>query len=128
MAIRRKKAGEYPTGRLNISCAPAMKDAIAEDATAAGKSISQYMLDLYDASTKVGTSEHTARIGLELIGIKKRLVDIETQMRRGLTRSQGAIDPTVAETVLKLRELEKELDDAVRETVEVVKSLKEQGK
>ena len=47
MAIRRKKEGEYHTGRLNISCSPAQKDAIAASATEQGKSISSYLLDLY---------------------------------------------------------------------------------
>ena len=40
MAIRRKKEGEYHTGRLNISCNRAQKDAIAASATEQGKSIS----------------------------------------------------------------------------------------
>ena len=128
MAIRRKKDGEYHTGRLNISCSPTMKDRIAVDATAAGKSISQYMLDLYDQSTKADTPEYVARMGLELVGLKKRLVDIDVQLRKGLSRSHGVVDPTVADTVLRLRELENELDIAVHDTVELVKKMKAEEK
>ena len=128
MAIRRKKEGEYHTGRLNISCSPAMKDRIAEDATAAGKSISQYMLDLYDQSCKAGTSESVARVGLELIGLKKRLYEIDNGLRRNLSRSQGTVDTRVADSVLKLRALEDEIDEALHETLDVVKAMKAQGK
>ena len=126
MAIRRKKEGEYHTGRLNISCSPTMKDRIAVDATAAGKSISQYMLDLYDQSVQAdeASPEYMARMGLEMVGLKKRLVDIDNNLRRNLNRSKGVVDPVVADTVLQLREIENEIDGAVHDIVELVKKMK----
>lgn len=128
MAIRRKKEGEYHTGRLNISCSPALKDQIAASATEQGKSISSFLLDLYTASQVAGTSESLARTGLEMVGLKKRLVDVETQLRRHLGRSQGTVDMAVADDLRNLRELEGEIDLALKETVEAVKLLKAQGK
>ena len=128
MAIRRKKEGEYHTGRLNISCNPALKDAIAASATEQGKSISSYLLDLYKASQTVGISESLARCGLEMVGLKKRLVDVETQLRRHLGRSMGTVDTAVADDLRNLRELEGQIDITLKETVEAVKMLKAQGK
>lgn len=127
MAIRRKKEGEYHTGRLNISCNPAQKDAIAASATEQGKSISSYLLDLYEESRRAGSSESLARIGLEVVGLKKRLVDVETQLRRHLARSQGAVDMTVADDLRTLRELEGQIDLTLRELVDTVKALKAKG-
>ena len=129
MALRRKKKdSEYHTGRLNISCPPSMKDRIAADATAQGKSISQYIMGLYEKSHEAGSSEHLARMGLEMLGLKKRMVDLETRMRRSISRSQGTIDANVAADLAKLRELESEIDIALKETIEAVKLLKDQGK
>ena len=128
MAIRRKKEGEYHTGRLNISCNPQVKDAIAASATEQGKSISSYLLDLYDASQKAGTSESLARLGLEMVGMKKRLVDVETHLRRHLGHSAGTVDAAVADDLRTLRELEGQIDLALKETVDAVKVLKAQGK
>ena len=85
MAIRRKKEGEYHTGRLNISCSPAQKDAIAASATEQGKSISSYLLDLYEASRTAGSSESLARMGLEVVGTLREL--------------EGQIDVTLREVV-----------------------------
>lgn len=127
MAIRRKKEGEYHTGRLNISCNPAQKDAIAASATEQGKSISSYLLDLYEESQRAGSSESLARIGLEVVGLKKRLVDVETQLRRHMARSQGTVDMTVADDLRNLRELEGQIDLTLRELVETVKLLKARG-
>ena len=127
MAIRRKKEGEYHTGRLNISCSPAQKDAIAASATEQGKSISSYLLDLYEASRTAGSSESLARMGLEVVGLKKRLVDVETQLRRHLARSQGTLDKTVADDLRTLRELEGQIDLTLRELVDTVKALKAKG-
>jgi hypothetical protein len=126
--MRKKKESEYHTGRLNISCPPSMKDRIAEDATAQGLSISQFILQLYDKSTQAGSSEHLARMGLDMVGLKKRLVDIDTHLRRSLSRSQGTVDPQVREDLMKLQEVEAEIDVALRECVSAVKQLKEQGK
>ena len=126
--MARKKDSEYHTGRLNISCPPSTKDRIAADATARGLSISQFMLQLYDKSTQVGSSEHLARMGLDLVGLKKRLVDVESSLRRSLSRSQGTIDPHVAEDLATLRVLEGQVDEALRETVTAVKQLKSEGK
>lgn len=128
MAIRRKKEGEYHTGRLNISCSPALKDDIAASATEQGKSISSYLLDLYKASKTAGSSESLARMGLEMVGLKKRLVDLEVHLRRHLSRSQGTVDVAVADDLRTLRELEGEIDLALKETVAVVKALKAEGK
>ena len=127
MAIRRKKESEYHTGRLNISCNPAQKDAIAASATEQGKSISSYLLDLYEESRRAGSSESLARIGLEVVGLKKRLVDVETQLRRHLARSQGAVDMTVADDLRTLRELEGQIHLTLRELVDTVKALKAKG-
>ena len=85
----RKRDAEYHTGRLNISCPPSTKDAIAADATAHGQSISQFMLGMYKASTEAGSSAHLARMGLDLVGLKKRLIDVDTRLRRSLNRAQG---------------------------------------
>lgn len=126
--MNRKKDSEYHTGRLNISCPPSTKDRIAEDATARGQSISEFMLDLYEKSGQAGTSEHVARMGLDLVGIKKRLVDIEGDLRRSLARSQGTVDPKVTDDLVRLRELEGNIDEALKETVSTVKQLKSEGK
>lgn len=126
--MRKKKDSEYHTGRLNISCPPSLKDRIAADATAQGLSISQFMLQLYEQGSKAGTSEHLARVGLDLVGLKKRMVDIDAQLRRSLMRSQGTMDPRVADDLARLRALESEVDEALRETVSAVKDLKSQGK
>lgn len=107
MAIRRKKEGEYHTGRLNISCSPAQKDAIAASATEQGKSISSYLLDLYEASRTAGSSE--------------------TQLRRHLARSQGTLDKMVADDLRTLRELEGQIDVTLREVVDAVKVMKAKG-
>lgn len=127
MAIRRKKEGEYHTGRLNISCNPALKDEIAASATEQGKSISSYLLDMYKASREVGSSEHLARMGLEIVGLKKRLVDVEVHLRRHLARSQGTVDINVADDLRNLRELEGQIDLVLKDTVDAVKSLKAKG-
>lgn len=126
--MRKKKESEYHTGRLNISCPPSVKDHIAEDATAQGLSISQFILQLYDKSTQAGSSEHLARMGLDMVGLKKRLVDIDTHLRRSLRRSQGTVDSAVLDDLARLKALEAELDETLRETVDAVKRLKAEGK
>lgn len=126
--MRKKKESEYHTGRLNISCPPSVKDRIAEDATEQGLSISQFILQLYDKSTQAGSSEHLARMGLDMVGLKKRLVDIDTHLRRSLSRSQGAVDSAVLDDLARLKALETELDETLRETVDAVKRLKAEGK
>lgn len=126
--MRKKKESEYHTGRLNISCPPSVKDRIAEDATEQGLSISQFILQLYDKSTQAGSSEHLARMGLDMVGLKKRLVDIDTHLRRSLSRSQGTIDSAVLDDLARLKALETELDETLRETVDAVKRLKAEGK
>lgn len=126
--MRKKKESEYHTGRLNISCPPSVKDRIAEDATEQGLSISQFILQLYDKSTQAGSSEHLARMGLDMVGLKKRLVDIDTQLRRSLSRSQGTVDSAVLDDLARLKALETELDETLRETVDAVKRLKAEGK
>lgn len=126
--MRKKKESEYHTGRLNISCPPSVKDRIAEDATAQGLSISQFILQLYDKSTQAGSSEHLARMGLDMVGLKKRLVDIDTHLRRSLSRSQGTVDSAVLDDLARLKALETELDETLRETVDAVKRLKAEGK
>lgn len=125
--MRKKKDSEYHTGRLNISCSPSVKDSIAADATARGLSISQFLMQLYEESTQVGSSEHLARMGLNMVGIKKRLVDIDSHLRRSLSRSQGTVDPQVAKDLAQLKAVEKEIDEVLGETVMAVKRLKEQG-
>ena len=109
----RKRDAEYHTGRLNISCPPSTKDAIAADATAHGQSISQFMLGMYKASTEAGSSAHLARMGLDLVGLKKRL-----------NRAQGPLDPAVQENLARLRRLEDEIDITLRETIAAVKVIK----
>ena len=126
--MRKKKESEYHTGRLNISCPPSVKDRIAEDATERGLSISQFILQLYDKSTQAGSSEHLARMGLDMVGLKKRLVDIDTHLRRSLSRSQGTVDSAVLDDLARLKALETELDETLRETVDAVKRLKAEGK
>lgn len=126
--MRKKKESEYHTGRLNISCPPSVKDRIAEDATKQGLSISQFILQLYDKSTQAGSSEHLARMGLDMVGLKKRLVDIDTHLRRSLSRSQGTVDSAVLDDLARLKALETELDETLRETVDAVKRLKAEGK
>ena len=126
--MRKKKEREYHTGRLNISCPPSVKDRIAEDATEQGLSISQFILQLYDKSTQAGSSEHLARMGLDMVGLKKRLVDIDTHLRRSLSRSQGTVDSAVLDDLARLKALETELDETLRETVDAVKRLKAEGK
>lgn len=126
--MRNKKDGEYHTGRLNISCPPSVKDRIAEDATARGLSISQFMLELYEKSGEAGSSEHLARMGLDMVGLKRRLVDIDAHLRKSLAKSQGTIDRQVMEDLQGIEALEKEIDIALRETVSAVKQLKEEGR
>lgn len=126
--MRKKKESEYHTGRLNISCPPSVKERIAEDATEQGLSISQFILQLYDKSTQAGSSEHLARMGLDMVGLKKRLVDIDTHLRRSLSRSQGTVDSAVLDDLARLKALETELDETLRETVDAVKRLKAEGK
>lgn len=126
--MRKKKESEYHTGRLNISCPPSVKDRIAEDATEQGLSISQFILQLYDKSTQAGSSEHLARMGLDMVGLKKRLVDIDTHLRRSLSRNQGTVDSAVLDDLARLKALETELDETLRETVDAVKRLKAEGK
>lgn len=126
--MRKKKESEYHTGRLNISCPPSVKDRIAEAATEQGLSISQFILQLYDKSTQAGSSEHLARMGLDMVGLKKRLVDIDTHLRRSLSRSQGTVDSAVLDDLARLKALEAELDETLRETVDAVKRLKAEGK
>lgn len=126
--MRKKKESEYHTGRLNISCPPSVKDRIAQDATAQGLSISQFILQLYDKSTQAGSSEHLARMGLDMVGLKKRLVDIDTHLRRSLRGSQGTVDSAVLDDLARLKALEAELDETLRETVDAVKRLKAEGK
>ena len=109
--MRKKKESEYHTGRLNISCPPSVKDRIAVDATEQGLSISQFILQLYDKSTQAGSSEHLARMGLDMVGLKKRLVD-----------------SAVLDDLARLKALETELDETLRETVDAVKRLKAEGK
>lgn len=125
--MRKKKKSEYHTGRLNISCPPSVKDRIAQDATAQGLSISQFILQLYDKSTQAGSSEHLARMGLDMVGLKKRLVDIDTHLRRSLSRSQGTVDSAVLDDLARLKALEAKLDETLRETVDAVKRLKAEG-
>ena len=126
--MRKKKESEYHTGRLNISCPPSVKDRIAVDATEQGLSISQFILQLYDKSTQAGSSEHLARMGLDMVGLKKRLVDIDTHLCRSLSRSQGTVDSAVLDDLARLKALETELDETLRETVDAVKRLKAEGK
>lgn len=126
--MRNKKDSEYHTGRLNISCPPSVKDAIAEDATARGLSISQFIVQMYEKSDQAGSSEHLARMALDMIGIKKRLVDIDTHLRRSLSRSQGTVDQEVRDDLDHLKTLEDQVDLALRETVVAVKKLKDDGK
>lgn len=126
--MRKKKDSEYHTGRLNISCPPSVKDKIAEDATARGLSISQFILQLYEKSEQAGSSEHLARMGLDMVGLKKRLVDVDTRLRRSLARGQGTVDRHVIEDLARLKEVEDEIDVTLRQTVETVKALKAQGK
>lgn len=122
----RKRDSEYHTGRLNISCSPSIKDAIAADATKRGQSISQFMLSLYEESSQVGSSSHLARMGLEMVGLKKRLIDIDMRLRKLLMRSRGVVDPAVRDDLMRLKELEDEIDVVLHETIGAVKMLKEQ--
>ena len=126
--MRKKKDSEYHTGRLNISCPPSVKDAIAADATARGLSISQFMLELDEKSGQAGSSEHLARMGLDMVGMKKRLVDIDSHLRRSLSRSQGTVDKHVVEDLAQLKALERQIDETLRETVAAVKKLKSEGR
>lgn len=121
---RRKAESEYHTGRLNISCPPSVKDAIAADATAHGQSISQYLLELHDKSKQAGSSEYVARMGLDLVGIKKQLTGIDTMIRRALRRSGGGVDADVRDALERLSALEDEIDAALRETIGAMKLLK----
>lgn len=121
----RKRDSEYHTGRLNISCPPSLKDSIASDATAQGQSISQFMLSMYEASTQAGTSEHLARMGLDLVGIKKRLMDIDMRLRRSMNRGRTLVDPSVQDDVRRLKQLEDQIDVVLRETLSAVKALKD---
>ncbi len=125
---RRKKSSEYHTGRLNISCPPSKKDAIAADATKHGLSISQYMMALFEKSHEAGSSEHLARMGLELVGMKKRLTDMDTRLMRSLQRAGGVPDETVVEEIKKIRALNLEIDGAVKEILVSVKELRQAGK
>lgn len=121
---KRKRDSEYHTGRLNISCPPSTKDAIAADATAHGLSISQFILKLYGTSKQVGSSAHLARMGLDLVGLKKRLMDVDTRLRRSLNRSNGMVDPVVHDDLARLKQLEDEIDVTLRETIAAVKVIK----
>ncbi|HJJ01105.1 MAG TPA: hypothetical protein OIM11_08200 [Coriobacteriaceae bacterium] len=121
---KRKQDSEYHTGRLNISCPPSTKDAIATDATAHGQSISQFILELYKTSKQAGSSAHFARMGLDLVGIKKRLIDIDARLRRSLKRSHGMVDAAVHDDLVRLKQLEDEIDATLRETLNAVKILK----
>lgn len=121
---KRKQDSEYHTGRLNISCPPSTKDAIATDATAYGLSISQFILKLYDTSKQAGSSAHLARMGLDLVGLKKRLMDVDTRLRRSLNRSHGTVDPAVHDDLTRLKQLEDEIDVTLRETIAAVKIIK----
>lgn len=121
---KRKCDSEYHTGRLNISCPPSTKDAIAADATAHGLSISQFILKLYGTSKQVGSSAHLARMGLDLVGLKKRLMDVDTRLRRSLNRSNGMVDPAVHDDLARLKQLEDEIDVTLRETIAAVKVIK----
>lgn len=121
---KRKRDSEYHTGRLNISCPPSTKDAIAADATAHGLSISQFILKLYGTSKQVGSSAHLARMGLDLVGLKKRLMDVDTRLRRSLNRSNGMVDPAVHDDLARLKQLEDEIDVTLRETIAAVKVIK----
>ncbi len=121
---KRKRDSEYHTGRLNISCPPSTKDAIATDATAHGLSISQFILELYGTSKQVGSSAHLARMGLDLVGLKKRLMDVDTRLRRSLNRSHGMVDPAVHDDLARLKQLEDEIDVTLRETIAAVKVIK----
>lgn len=123
--MRRKKESEYHTGRLNISCPPSVKDAIAADATAQGLSISQYIVELYEKSKEAGTSEHLARMGLELLGIKKGVIELDTRIRRSVLKSGGLTDKRTADDLAALHDVRVRLDEVLKETVEAVKQLKE---
>lgn len=126
--MRRKgDNSEYHTGRLNISCPPSVKDRIAVDATERDLSISQFIIELYEQSTRAGTSEHLARVGLDVLSIKKHLVDTETHLRRSLARSQGAVDAEVAADLARLREVQGEIDLTLRAVMQEVKALKAEG-
>lgn len=122
-----KRDSEYHTGRLNISCPPSVKDAIATDATMHGQSISQFMLGLYEKSKQAGTSEHIARVGLDMVGLKKRLVDIDAHLRRSLKRGSGGVDKALLNDLAQLKAIEDEIDLALKETIAAVKVLKERG-
>lgn len=124
----RKKRDEYHTGRLNISCPPSTKDAIAADATALDQSISQYIIGLYEKSKVAGSSEHIARMGLELLGVKKGLVDIDTRLRRMAMRNPQLGDERLANEIVTLREQQKRIGEVLKETLDVVRELKAQGK
>ena len=121
----RKRDSEYHTGRLNISCPPSEKEAIAADAAMHGQSISQFILSLYEKSTQAGSPEHLAHIGLDLMGLKKRLVDIVIDLRRSLARSQGMLNPDVIDDLARLKDLEQKIDATLHATVSAVKTLKE---
>lgn len=125
---RKHEKSEYHTGRLNISCPPSVKDAIAADATERDLSISQFIVELYEQSMRAGTSEHLARVGLDVLSVKKRLVDAETRLRRSLARSQGTVDAEVASDLGRLREIEGEIDLTLRELMQEVKALKSEGR
>lgn len=122
----RRHRDEYHTGRLNISCPPSVKDAIAADATAHDQSISQFILSLYETSVKAGTSSHLARMSLDLMGLKKRLLDIDTHLCRSLRRSRGVVDPAVQEDLKTLKALSKQLDATLQETIGAMKVVKQQ--
>ena len=82
------------------------------------------MLGMYKASTEAGSSAHLARMGLDLVGLKKRLIDVDTRLRRSLNRAQGPLDPAVQENLARLRRLEDEIDITLRETIAAVKVIK----
>lgn len=125
---RKKDSSEYHTGRLNISCPPSVKDCIAADATERDLSISQFIVKLYEQSTRAGSSEHLARMGLDLVSIKKHLVGTETHLRRSLARSQGTVDAEVTRDLARLREVEGEIDLTLRAIMQEVRSLKAEGR
>ena len=63
-------------------------------------------------------------MGLDLVGIKKRLIDIDARLRRSLKRSHGMVDAAVHDDLVRLKQLEDEIDATLRETLDAVKILK----
>ena len=69
-------------------------------------------------------SQKLARMGLDLVGLKKRLMDVDTRLRRSLNRSHGTVDPAVHDDLTRLKQLEDEIDVTLRETIAAVKIIK----